>query len=89
MFALAHRFRPAHNGMVDSAQVMRERDEPELDEYNELSDENHPDFDLSEWGLRWDSEPDPKPWFMRRGVLLLVAALVITSLLLPPLIIIF
>ena len=68
---------------------MREQDELEKDEYNALSDENNPDHDLSEWGLSWDSEPDPKPWFLRRGVLLVVAALVITSMLLPPLIIIF
>ena len=68
---------------------MREQDQREQDEYYQLSDENNPDYDLSEWGLRWDSQPDPKPWFMRRGFLLLVAALVITSLLLPSLIIIF
>jgi hypothetical protein len=68
---------------------MREQDELEEDEYYALSDENNPDHDLSEWGLSWDSEPDPKPWFLRRGVLLVVAALVITSMLLPPLIIIF
>ncbi len=68
---------------------MRERDEREEDEYYQLSDKNNPDYDLSEWGLRWDSEPDSKPWFMRRGFLLLVAALVIISLLLPSLIIIF
>ena len=68
---------------------MREQDEREEDEYNQLADENNPDHDLSEWGLSWDSEPDSKPWFVRRGFLLMVAALVITSLLLPSLIIIF
>jgi hypothetical protein len=68
---------------------MREQDELEEDEYYALSDEENPDYDLSEWGLRWDSEPDPKPWFLRRGVLLVVAALIITSLMLPSLIIIF
>jgi hypothetical protein len=69
--------------------VTREQDEREEDEYYQLSDENNPDHDLSEWGLRWDSEPDPKPWFMRRGFLIVVATLVIISLLLPSLIIIF
>jgi hypothetical protein len=69
---------------------MREQQDEDLeDEYYELSDENHPDHDLSEWGLRSDSVDDQKPWFARRGVLLLVAGLVIVSLLLPPLIIIF
>ncbi len=63
--------------------------EQERDEYYELSDEENPDHDLSEWGMRWDSEADSKPWFLRRGVLLVVAVLVITSLLLPSLIIIF
>jgi len=68
---------------------MREQDKQDADEYYELSDENNPDYDLSEWGLRWDSEPDPKPWFARRGVLVVVAVVVIISLLLPSLIIIF
>jgi hypothetical protein len=68
---------------------MREQDEIDEDEYYALSDENNPDHDLSEWGLRWDSEPDPKPWFLRRGALLIVAFFVIASLLLPSLIIIF
>ena len=69
--------------------MIREQDDRDEEEYYQLSDENSPDYDLSEWGLRWDSEPDPKPWFMRRGVLLVVASVVIISLLLPSLIIIF
>lgn len=68
---------------------MREQDRLDEDEYFALSDEDNPDHDLSEWGLRWDSEPDSRPWFLRRGALLVVAVLVITSLLLPSLIIIF
>ena len=63
---------------------MREQQrEDQPQDYDDLSDERHPDHDLSEWGLRWDSEPEPKPWFMRRGVLLVIAGLVIASLLLP------
>ncbi len=74
--------------MVNSHR-MREQDKLDEDDYNALSDENNPDHDLSDWGLEWDSESDPKPWFLRRGFLLIVAVLVITSLLLPSLIIIF
>ena len=71
--------------MVDSPDMARE---PDSDEDYELSDEHNPDHDLSDWGLRWDSQPDSKPWFARRGFLLVVAFLVIASLMLPPLIVI-
>ena len=65
--------------MLDSGYM---RDE-ERDDYEELADVRHPDHDLSEWSNRYMDGPEPKPWFLRRGVLILVAALVITSLLLP------
>lgn len=75
--------------MVDSEEMTRDEERQERDEYDELSDERNPDYDLSEWGMRWDSEPDRKPWFLQRWFLLIVAFVVITSLMLPPLIIIF
>jgi hypothetical protein len=44
---------------------------------------DHPDFDLSE-SAPYDFDGSyEKPWFLRRGVLLLVSALLIISLLLP------
>jgi len=47
------------------------------------NDPDHPDFDLSESAPYDFDGPYEKPWFLRRGVLLLVSAVLIFSLLLP------
>jgi hypothetical protein len=52
-------------------------------EFDDPNDPRHPDFDLSESAPYDFDEPYEKPWFLRRGVLLLVSALLIISLLLP------
>jgi hypothetical protein len=51
------------------------------------NDPNHPDFDLSEaatsrTGWSYDERP-LKPWFVRRWVMLLVAAIIIAALVIP------
>ncbi len=61
---------------------MMPHDDDDLD-FDDLSDVRHPDHDLSEWGIAYDRGPEPKPWFLRRGFLLVVAALAIGSLILP------
>jgi hypothetical protein len=48
-----------------------------------LSNPQHPDHDLSEWAGSFERPAPPKPWFVRRWALLVVAVLVISSLLLP------
>lgn len=56
---------------------------PEDDTEDDPNDPLHRDFDLSEsagWGSR---HPAPKPWFLRRWALLIVAALVILALVIP------
>jgi hypothetical protein len=68
--------------MLDSAEMR----DAERDDYEELADVRHPDHDLSEWSTRFMDGTAQKPWFLRRGVLLLVGGLVIASLLLPVLI---
>jgi hypothetical protein len=52
-------------------------------EFDDPNDPRHPDFDLSESAPYDFDGPYEKPWFLRRGVLLLVSALLIISLLLP------
>ena len=59
---------------------MKQIDEPEQDDPNNPS---HPDFDLSESAPYDFDQPYEKPWFLRRGVLLVVSVLLIFSLLLP------
>jgi hypothetical protein len=54
----------------------------EIDE-DDPNDPRHPDFDLSESAPYDFDEPYAKPWYLRRGVLLVVSALLIFSLLLP------
>ena len=51
-------------------------------EPDDLSDPRHPDFDLSEWAPYGIGDEQAKPWFIRRGVYILVAFLVISSLVL-------
>ena len=62
----------------------------EDDEDDDPGQTHHPDYDLSEAaGYPLDEDPDgewaeqDKPWFLRRWVHLIIAALVITSLFLP------
>jgi hypothetical protein len=47
------------------------------------NDPTHPDFDLSEAHGYDNWQPEPKPLLLRRGVVLLITALVIIGLLLP------
>ena len=47
------------------------------------NDPSHPDYDLSQAAGYASWGPAPKPWYVRRGVLLLVAVLVILGLLIP------
>jgi hypothetical protein len=53
------------------------------------NDPTHPDYDLSEAAGYATWEPEPKPLFLRNGVILAVAILVIIALVLPALFIIF
>ena len=61
-------------------------DDEELDQEDDPNDPRHPDHDLSDRApyepFRDDEDP-ARPWFTRRWVLLIVAAVVITSLMLP------
>ena len=50
---------------------------------NDLSDPRHPDHDLSQWSPYNPAAHDAKPWFIRRGALLVVSFLVIIGLILP------
>ena len=50
------------------------------------SDPSHPDYDLSESAGYAYWEPAPKPWFVRRGVILAVTLLVIAGLVIIPLV---
>jgi hypothetical protein len=69
-------------------------EEPEGPEEEELEDDweldpndpTHPDFDLSESAGYAYWEPPPKPLLVRRGVMLLVAVLVIIGLMVPVLV---
>lgn len=58
----------------------RDDDLPDDDDPN---DPSHPDHDLSEAAGYAGWSAPAKPWFLRRGVMLFVAALVILGLLLP------
>lgn len=62
-----------------------EEAEEELEGEWELdpNDPAHPDYDLSEAAGYAYWEPAPKPWYVRRGVILLVTILVILGLLIP------
>ncbi len=55
----------------------------DLDNPDDPNDPSHPDYDLSEAAGYSGWSPPPKPWFIRRWVLLVVAVLVIVGLLLP------
>jgi hypothetical protein len=50
------------------------------------NDPSHPDYDLSEAAGYSGWEPAPKAWYLRRGVIVLVAVLVIAGLLVPVLV---
>jgi len=65
--------------------------EDELEGQWELdpNDPTHPDYDLSEAAGYATWEPEPKPLFLRNGVILAVAILIIIALVLPSLFIIF
>jgi hypothetical protein len=47
------------------------------------NDPSHPDYDLSIAAGYSDWEPAPRPWYIRRGVILVVALLVIAGLMIP------
>lgn len=55
-------------------------DDIDPDEDDDPNDPSHPDHDLSEAGGWRGYEPAPKPWFTRRWVSLLIAAVVIVAL---------
>lgn len=68
----------------DPDEVADDEDEEELEGEWELdpNDPSHPDHDLSiSSSYLW--EPPPKPFYLRRGVILVVTVLVILGLLLP------
>jgi hypothetical protein len=47
------------------------------------NDPSHPDHDLSEAAPYIEYPAPPKPWYMRRWLLMIVAVITITGLLLP------
>jgi hypothetical protein len=53
------------------------------EEVDDPTDPEHPDYDLSVASPYAPYEPPPKPWFMRRLALILVAIVVITGLFVP------
>jgi hypothetical protein len=53
------------------------------DHDDDPNDPRHPDFDLSESGFWHEYDPHPKPWFLRRWMLLLIAVLVIVAMIAP------
>ena len=64
----------------------RPLDDEGLDNEDDVDDPNnpsHPDHDLSESVPAAPYEPPPKPWYVRRWVLLIVAAVTIVALVLP------
>jgi hypothetical protein len=63
----------------------RPLDDEGLDEEDEDDPNNpaHPDHDLSESMPYSAYEPPPKPWYIRRWVLLIVAVFTIAALMLP------
>jgi hypothetical protein len=72
----------------EAPQSPLDEDDEELEGDWELDPNNpsHPDYDLSEAAGYADWEPQPKPWYLRRGVMLVVAVLVITGLMIPVLV---
>jgi hypothetical protein len=58
-------------------------DEQYDEEVDDPTDPEHPDYDLSVASPYAPYEPPPKPWFMRRLALILVAIVVITGLFVP------
>ena len=68
----------------DPDEVADDEEEEELEGEWELdpNDPSHPDHDLSiSSSYLW--EPPPKPFYLRRGVILVVTVIVILGLLLP------
>ena len=55
----------------------------EDDDDDDLSDPHHPDHDLSEWSPYSPGVQDRKPWFTRRGVMIVIGILVIAGLIIP------
>ena len=53
------------------------------DDPDDPNNPSHPDHDLSESVPYAPYEPPPKPWYVRRVVLLIVAAVTIVALVLP------
>ena len=51
--------------------------------FEDPNDPTHPDHDLSEGAPPTDGAAPPKPWPLRRWMLMIVAVLVVVSLLLP------
>ena len=49
----------------------------------DFDDPRNPDHDLSESGIRVHREYDPKPFFLRRGFVLVLGILLIAGLILP------
>jgi len=61
-------------------------DEDELDEGEwelDPNDPTHPDHDLSIDAGYADWEPSSKPWFVRRGVVLVITLLIVAALTVP------
>ena len=54
------------------------------EEDDDPNDPSHRDYDLSEAVIHVHDEYDGKPWFLRRGVLLVVAGLLLFGLVLLP-----
>ncbi len=69
----------------DDAPTDEGADDEELEGEWELDpgDPSHPDYDLSEAAGYAGWESAPKPWLARRGVILLVALIVIAGLVIP------
>jgi hypothetical protein len=63
-------------------------DDEDLDEVfdeekDDFEDPDDPDHDLSEWAPYSPGVQETKPWYTRRWVMLIIAALVIFGLMLP------
>ncbi|HEX5369104.1 MAG TPA: hypothetical protein VFY10_06780 [Dehalococcoidia bacterium] len=58
------------------------------EEEDDPTDPSHRDYDLSTSApYEFDGPADAKPWFLRRGFILLIGAVLIFSLILPLLVI--
>ena len=62
---------------------------PRFEEDDDPNDPHHPDHDLSEAAPVWLDAADVRPWFIKRGFVIVVALIVILGLLVPSLRIIF